>query len=69
MEVKTEEIIRFIILKFKEQDLKNILGEINFVEEKLKASYHGNESMEKIKTLLEFYTVVHNALNTLIGSE
>lgn len=64
MEVQTKEIIRFIDLRFKEQDLKELDEEIikinNFFETN---QYRTNkEFYEQMKKLKEFHLIIKDAV-------
>ncbi|MDD3474414.1 MAG: hypothetical protein PHP08_00740 [Candidatus Dojkabacteria bacterium] len=62
MEVKTKEVIRYIDLRFIEQDLKDLINEIIFIESDYKSSYHDKNKLVKMKKLIEFKDVVARAI-------
>lgn len=67
MEVKTKEIIRYIDLRFKENDLDDLLTEVeklnNFFETN---QYRTNkEFYEQMKKLKEFHDILYSALHEI----
>lgn len=65
MEVTTKEIIRYIDIRFKEQDLKKLLDEIATVENNYKKDYYKNDKLVTIKSILELGNVISNALEEI----
>lgn len=67
MEVKTQEIIRYIDLRFKEQDLIDLNNEIDEVSNYFQTNHYQKEKLinDKLIKLREFRTIVQNALSDI----
>lgn len=64
MDVTTQGVMRYIDLRFREEDLKQLFEEINFLQDKLKNSKYpdNRELYEKLRKTDELFVVIKNAL-------
>lgn len=67
MEVRTQEVIRYIDLRFIEKDLKDLRGELEMIDNYFKTQHYQSEKKlyENLVKIKEFQVVLGNALNEL----
>lgn len=69
MEVVTQKIIRYIELRFEENDLKKLSSDISEIEEFIKKDFYNKDKISVMKNLLEFKAVINSSLYELTGNQ